>query len=107
MRVCVFVVMCVCFLVCLLCVFVCVVCVRGLYIATGQYSSFCGCALGLVLGDLDNMGVEVQDREQVGVREKVEARETEEEDKTKKQQTLRHVMTCGRTCFMQTRRATP
>ena len=36
--------------------------VRGLNIATGQYSSFCGCALGLMLGDLDNMGVEVQDR---------------------------------------------
>ena len=69
--------------------------VRGLYIATGQYSSFCGCALGLVLGVLDNMGVEVQDREQVEVRENVEARETEEEDKTRKQQTLRNVMTCG------------
>ena len=69
--------------------------VRRLKIATGQYPSFCGCALGLVLGDLDNMGVEVQDREQVEVREKVEARETEEEDKTRKQQTVRHVMTCG------------
>ena len=69
--------------------------VRGLCIATGQYSSFCGCALGLVLGALDNMEVEVLDREQVEVREKVEARETEEEDKTRKQQTLRHVMTCG------------
>ena len=82
-------------------------CVRGLYIATGQYSSFCGCALGLMLGVLDIMGVEIQDREQVEVRENVEARETEEEDKTRKQQTLRHVMTCGGTCFMQTRRATP
>ena len=48
-----------------------------------------------MLGVLDNMGVEVQDREQVEVRENVQARETEEEDKTKKQQTLRHVMTCG------------
>ena len=80
---------------------------RGLYIATGQYSSFCGCAVDLVLGVLDIMEVEVQDREQVEVREKVEARDTEEEDKTRKQQTLRHVKTCGRTCFMQTRRATP
>ena len=70
-------------------------CVRGLYIATGQYSSFCGCAVGLMLGVLDIMGVEVQNRERVEVRENVGARETEEEDKTRKQQTLRHVMTCG------------
>ena len=69
--------------------------VRGLYIATVQYSSFCGCALGLMLGVLDIMEVEVQDREQVEVREKVEARETEEEDKTREQQTLRHVVTCA------------
>ena len=69
--------------------------VRGLCIATEQYSSFCECALGLVLGVLDHMEVEVQDREQVEVREKSEARETEEEDKTRKQQTLRHVMTCA------------
>ena len=69
---------------------------RGLHIATGQYSSFCGCALGLVLGGLDHMKVEVQDREQIEVNEKVEARETEEEeDKTRKQQTLKHVMTCA------------
>ena len=67
----------------------------GLYNVTGQYSSVCGCALGLMLGDLDNMGVEVQDREQVEEGEKVEARETEEKDKTRKQQTLRRVMTCG------------
>ena len=57
---------------------------RGLCIATRQYSSFCGCALGSVLGVLDHMEVAVQDREQIEVREKVEARETEEEDKTKK-----------------------
>ena len=45
-----------------------------------------------MFGVLDNMEVEVQDREQqVEVREKVEARETEEEDITRKQQTLRHV----------------
>ena len=49
--------------------------VRGLCIATGQYSSLCGCALGFMLGALDFMEVEVQDREQVEVREKVEARE--------------------------------
>ena len=54
-----------------------------------------GCALGFMLGVLDIMEVEVLDSEQVEVRVKVEARETEEEeDKTRKQQTLRHVMTC-------------
>ena len=37
------------------------------------------------------MRVEVQNREQVEEGENVEARETEEEDKTRKQQTLRHV----------------
>ena len=57
-----------------------------------------------MLGVLDIMKVEVQDREQAEVREKVEARETEEEDKTWKQQTLRHV---HEHLFMQTRRATP
>ena len=45
--------------------------VRGLFLATGQYSSFCGCAVGLMLGVLDIMGVEVQNREQVEVRENV------------------------------------
>ena len=69
--------------------------VRGLYIATEQYFSFCGCASGLMLGVLDIMEVEVRNREQVEVRENVEARETEDEDKTRKQQTLRHVMTFG------------
>ena len=69
--------------------------VRGLYIATEQYSSFGECALGLMLGVLDIVGVEVGNREQVEKRENVEARETVEEDKTRKQQTLRHVMTCG------------
>ena len=44
--------------------------VRGLYIANVQYSSFCGCALGLTFGVLDIMEVEVQDREQVEVRER-------------------------------------
>ena len=68
---------------------------RALYVATEQYSSFGGCALGLMLGVLDIVEVKVRNREQVEVRENVEARETEEEDKTKKQQTLRHVMTCG------------
>ena len=44
--------------------------VRGLWIATGQYSSFCGCAEDLVLGGFDHVEVEVQDREQAEVREK-------------------------------------
>ena len=48
-----------------------------------------------MLGVLDIMGVEVQDREQVEMRGNVEARETEDKDKTMKQQTLRHVKTCG------------
>ena len=81
--------------------------VRGLCIAMGQYSSFCGCSVGLVLGGFDHMEDDDQDREQVEVREKVEAQETEEEDKTRKQPTLRHVMTCAEHLFMQTRRATP
>ena len=69
--------------------------VRGLCIATEQYSSFGGCTIGLTLGGFDHTEVEIQDREQVEVREKVEARETEEEDKTRKQQTLKHLMTCA------------
>ena len=48
-----------------------------------------------MLGVLDPMEVELQDREQVEVREKVDAGETEEEDKTRKQQTLKLVMTCA------------
>ena len=48
-----------------------------------------------MLGVLGIMEVEVQDTEHVEEGEKVEARETEEEDKTRKQQALRHVMTCG------------
>ena len=40
-----------------------------------------------MLGVLDNMGVEVLDREQVEVRENVEARETEEERRQNKETT--------------------
>ena len=63
----------------------------------GQYSSLCGCALGLILGRFDIVEVDVQDREQVNSGEGVEAREREEEDRTRKQSTLKHVtswMTC-------------
>ena len=59
-----------------------------------------------MLGVLDTMEVELQDREQVEVREKVDARETEE-DKTRKQQTLKLVMTRASTSFYETRAATP
>ena len=58
--------------------------VRGLYIATGQYSSLCVSAVVLILGGSDVMEVDEQDREQVdSEREKVETREREEEDKTR------------------------
>ena len=56
--------------------------VRGLYVATGQYSSFCECALGLMLGVLDIMGVEVQNREQVEVKERTQ-RHQRQKKKTK------------------------
>ena len=48
-----------------------------------QYSSVCGCALGLILGGLDIVEVDVQDKEQVDSGEQVEARERE---KTKREQ---------------------
>ena len=83
-------------------------CVRGLCIATKEYSSFFGCALGLVLGVLDHMEVEVQDREQVEVREK-SIRHERQRSKTKQRNNKRsntwwHV---DEHVFMQTRRATP
>ena len=65
---------------------------RGLYIATGQYSSFCVCAVDLVLGSLDHMEVKVQDREQVEEGEKEEARETEEKRQNKE---TTNAQTCG------------
>ena len=58
--------------------------VRGLYIATVQYSSLCVSAVVLILGGSDVMDVDEQDREQVdSEREMVEAREREKEDKTR------------------------
>ena len=68
---------------------------RGLYIATGQYSSLCVTAVVLFLGGFDHMEVDEQDREQADSERKVEAREREEEDKVRKQQTLKHVMPCA------------
>ena len=37
--------------------------VRGLCVAMGQYSSLCGCALGLILGGFGIVEVDVQGRE--------------------------------------------
>ena len=73
--------------------------VRGLYIATGQYSSLCVSAVVLTLGGDDIVEV-VPDREQADSdREKVEEGEKQErETNTKRQQTLKHItswMACG------------
>ena len=57
---------------------------RGLKIATGQYSSLCVGAVVLTLGSDDIVEVDVPDREQVdSEREKVEVRDKEKGDKTK------------------------
>ena len=54
---------------------------RGLYIATGQYSSLCVSAVVLTLGG-DDIEDGVPDREQVDCeREKVEEGEKQERDK--------------------------
>ena len=56
---------------------------RGLYIATGQYSSLCVSAVVLTLGG-DDIEDCVADREQVdSEREKVEVGEKEKGDKTR------------------------
>ena len=60
---------------------------RGLCIAMGQYSSLCGCALGLIPGG-DDIEDGVPDREQAdSERENVEVRDKEKGDKTRKQPT--------------------
>ena len=78
--------------------------VKELWLITCGRSEFCQRARLLILRvrigfnarRSGNMGVEVQNREQVdNERESRGDREREEEDKTKKQPTLRHVMTCG------------
>ena len=53
--------------------------VRGLCIATGQCSSFCVCAVVLVLGGFDTMEDDDQDREDKEMREVVATHEREEE----------------------------
>ena len=58
--------------------------VRGLYIATGQYSSLCVSAVVVTLGGDDSVEVDVQVREQVdSEREKVEVRDKEKGDKSR------------------------
>ena len=52
---------------------------RGLCIATGQYSSFCGCAVDLVLSGFDHMEDDDQDRGDEENGQKVETLEREEE----------------------------
>ena len=49
----------------------------------GQYSSLCVSAVVLILGGFVIVEVDVQDRGQVDSREQVEAREKEDEDKTR------------------------
>ena len=69
---------------------------RGLCIGTKQNSSLCVSAVVLFLGGFDHLEVDEQDREQVdSERESRGAREREEEDRARKQQTLKHVMTCA------------
>ena len=53
--------------------------VRGLCIATGQYSSFRGCAVDLVLGGFDHMEDDDQDRGDEENEQEVETLEREEE----------------------------
>ena len=61
--------------------------VRGLYIATGQYSSFCASAVVLTLGG-DDMEDSVPDREQVDrEREKVEVGDKQERERDKDEET--------------------
>ena len=58
--------------------------VRGLYITTGQYSSFCGRAVDLVLGGFDDMEDDVQDRGDEENGQKVETLEREGKIKAKR-----------------------
>ena len=53
--------------------------VRGLCIATGQYSSFCGCAGVILLGGSEHMEDDDQDRGDEENGQKVETLEREEE----------------------------
>ena len=57
---------------------------RGLCIATGQCSSFCGCAVDLVLGGSDHMEDDDHDREGEENGQDVETLEREEEVKPRR-----------------------
>ena len=81
-------------------------CVRRLFLAMGQYSSFCVSAVVFTLGGED-IEDGVLDREQVECgREEVEEGEKQKRDKTKRQRPLKHVtswMTCRwRNCAPET-----
>ena len=77
-------------------VILCILSVRGLCIATGQYSSLCVSAVVLFLGGFDHMEVDEQDRAQVDSERKVEARERDEEDKVRK---TTNAQTCDDMCM--------
>ena len=57
---------------------------KGLCIATVQYSSFCGCAVDLLLGDFDHMEDDEQNRADEENGQKVQTLEREEEVKAKR-----------------------
>ena len=57
---------------------------RGLCIVTGQHSSFCVCAMDLEVGGSDHMEDDDQDKRDEEMREVVEALETEEDVKAKR-----------------------
>ena len=66
--------------------------VRGLCISTVQLSSFCGCALGLMLDVLDIVEVEVRNREQV--QEGRERRGTRNRGRRQNKETTTNAQTC-------------
>ena len=56
---------------------------RGLCIATGQYSSFCGCAMDFVLGGFDQLEDDDKNRGDEENEQEVETHKGEEEVKTR------------------------
>ena len=69
--------------------------VRGLCIATGQYSSLCMSAVVLFLGDFDHMEVDEQDREQVD--SEGESKGAREEGRRQSKETT-NAQTCDDMC---------
>ena len=65
--------------------------VRGLCIATGQYSSFCGCAVDLVLGGSDHM----DDDDDLDRGDEENGKKGRRDQWVERQRTIRHMMTCG------------